>query len=186
MAQVIEQFPVSPGPMVLVCTGDDADTRRSFCAPVLNREIPVVVVDPATPNLGWHPAAKIQVQGRSIGRIMGTGPEIVVDDECKAVAFWLAKAEGLTNATPTDVEWQVRSSSGCAANVLGTGAVHLKDMSETGIIVQVSGYLGNGYELWMRVSSLTANAQVMRLTLEIRASRFHGGPREMWKGSVSI
>lgn len=186
MSKVIDQFPMTTGPLVVIPSGSD-DTRRSFRVGFLRQQVPVLVEDKALPNLNWYAAAKIQVKGCDIGRVGDYGATVIVNDELPRAAFWLTDY-ALTGAGGlVDVEWQIRSCTDCLQEVLPvSGKIHLTDVGQRGMIVLASGYLGNGYELWMRVNSLAVGAQPVMLGLEVRASRFHGGPREVVKGSVSI
>lgn len=187
MSKVIDQFPnVAGGPLVVIPACED-DKRRSFRAAVARREIPVLVEDKATPNLNWWPGAAVRVAGAPMSRVGDNGAAIMSGEDLSRVAFWLQGYELASGgSTPIDVEWQLRSSSGCTPNVLDRGKIHLTDIGQVGTIVQASGYECDGYELWFRVNSLIAGAEVVKLDLEIRGSRFHGAPRDVWKGSVSI
>lgn len=85
---------------------------------------------------------------------------------------------GIIGATPIGMDWQIRASAASIGETLLTGTiVFLKNdyagttLQRTGLIAQVSGILGNQYELWGRVVYNEGNGLPLRVTTEFVVDR---------------
>jgi len=95
----------------------------------------------------YFPIAAVTLKGRT--RKDGL---YYFEDSCglARVSFWLTDLTKQTQGLPI-VDFQIRGSVSCIAEVFFTGTIQPNDWEQQGLIVQVSGPLVTQWEFWAKV-----------------------------------
>jgi len=184
---LIKQFPLTGGPLIAVPTCGEP-SFISFHVSASQTDVPVLTPDPVNPNLGWEPIVAVKVEEFFLSKLAQNRAPISINNEVCRAAFMLTRMVNLdpTQATPPQVDFQVRIAIGCTPEVVGQGIIKLTDFRQVGLIAQAGGWLATQYELWARISSAHIGAGPVALGIDIIVDRFQGGIRDFYKGSISV